>query len=1086
VTYRVDDALQAKVQTLVDVLEYRASRQGDDRAFDFFGGDGAMRGTLTYSELQHRARALAVRLSEYAVPGDRVVLLVQPGLDYIAAFFACLYAGMVAVPAYPPNPRRADPRVSRMVADCGAQVAVASPELMTRLDGWLELVPELRFLRWLDVAEAQHGDAALWHPPNVTGESLAMLQYTSGSTGSPRGVMLSHRNLLANLAVIHRVNEFRPGDQTVFWLPPFHDMGLIGGVLEPIYASLPTALLAPASFLQRPALWLEVMSARRATITGGPNFAFDLCVDRIPPEERASLDLSAWRLCFNGAEPVHHETMRRFAEAFGPVGFDPRVMLPCYGLAEATLFVAGGPAGRGATAVFIDRDELLGGTLAERPPESPEAQPLITAGVPAAGTQVAIVDLDGGLELPEGRVGEIWVSGPSVASGYWNRPELDALVQARLPGRDGRFLRTGDLGAMMRGDLVVTGRLKDIIILRGRNYYPQDLEQATAQSHAMLRRGYCAAFTVPETSGLGNVERLVIAAEVGRHHDSATDRLVFQAIRQQLAMGSGVTPDEILLVRSGGIPRTSSGKLQRRACRAAFLAGTLDTVGHWRLPERSAVTPVDATIAFVLDWISQETGRDVATLSANASPRDLGLDSIGMTLLAVALEERVGRRLATMELWEQPSVRALVAHALRDGLGGGRDERQVPLPLPAETTDFATWPELRALAGRRADGAGDGLASTFFRPHDGMGGRESVVDGETLLNFASYNYLGLGGHPDVLRAAHDAIARWGTSASASRLVSGERHVHRELEEALAAFTGVPAALAFVGGHATNVTTIAHLLGPDDLVLCDALLHNSAMVGAAQSGARQVLFPHNDWEALDTLLRRLRRRHRRALVIIEGVYSADGDIPDLARFLEVKARHHALLMVDEAHSLGVIGATGRGLAEHAGVDPMAVDIWMGTLSKTLASCGGYIAGRADLVEYLRYTAPGFVFSVGMTPANAAAALAALQVLRDEPERVTTLRTLAAGFVASCRAHGIDVGASQGSAIVPVLAGDAARALRLSAALRARGVEAPPMLPPAVPEGQARVRFFVSAAHREEDVVRAVEALTEALAVVSAPA
>lgn len=1077
-TQRVDDALRAGVQTLVDVLEYRAARQADAEAFTFLGGAGEVRGVRTYGELQSRARALAVRLGECAIPGDRIVLLVPPGLDYVTAFFACQYAGVVAVPAYPPNPRRADPRVSGIVADSGARVALASPELMARLDSWLALVPELRSLQWLDVAEAQRGDAALWQAPDVTADSLAMLQYTSGSTGNPRGVKLSHRNLLANLAVIYQVTDFREGDYGVFWMPPFHDMGLIGAVLEPIYAALPTTLLAPASFLQRPALWLEALSQRRGTITAGPNFAFDLCVERTSPEERAALDLSSWRVCFNGAEPVQHETMRRFAEAFAPAGFDPRVMLPCYGLAEATLFVTGGPGGRGAVPVFVDRDELLGGTLAERPATSLGAHALITAGVPALGTQVEIVDLDGGDTLPEGRVGEIWVSGPGVAAGYWNRPELEGVVQATLPGRTERFLRTGDLGAMLHGDLVVTGRLKDIIILQGRNYYPQDLELATTQSHAMLRRGHCAAFTVPDATGAGSAERLVIAAEVGRHHDSASDRHVFQAIRQRLGTASGVIADEIVLVRSGGIPRTSSGKLQRRACRAAFLDGTLDTVGHWRVPERSAVTPVDATLAFVLDWIAQETGTDVATLSADASPRDLGLDSIGMTLLAVALEERVGRRLATMELWEQPSVRAVVGFALRTGARDGREGRAAPLPLPAETTDFARWPEIRALAERQRTVAG--LPTTFFRPHDGMAGRECVVDGTTLLNFASYNYLGLGGHPDVLRAAHDAIARWGTSASASRLVSGERAVHRDLEEALASFTGVPAALAFVGGHATNVTTIAHLLGPDDLVLCDALLHNSAMVGAAQSGARQVLFPHNDWEALDALLRRLRPRHRRALVIIEGVYSADGDIPDLARFLDIKARHHALLMVDEAHSLGVIGETGRGLAEHAGVDPEAVDIWMGTLSKALASCGGYIAGRTDLVDYLRYTAPGFVFSVGMTPANAAAALASLQVLRAEPERVTTLRRVAAGFVSQCRARGIDVGASQGSAIVPVIAGDAEQALRLSAALRERGVEAPPMLPPAVPDGQARVRFFVSSAHREADIARAVEALADALA------
>lgn len=1085
VDLRADDALQARVQTLVDVLEYRNLRQGEQEVFTFLGGDGETRSTLTYGELQARARALAVRLSDRTIPGDRVVLLVPPGLDYVTAFFACLYAGVVAVPAYPPNPRRADPRVTRMVADCGARVAVVSTALMLRLEGWLALTPELRALQWLDVSEAQGADASLWQAPDVTGDSLAMLQYTSGSTGDPRGVMLTHRHLLANLAAIHRVSAFRTGDNAVFWLPPFHDMGLIGGVLEPIYAAVPTALMTPATFLQRPAVWLQALSDRRATMAGAPNSAFDLCVDRTTPDERAQLDLSALRVCFNGAEPVRYETLQRFAEAFAPARFDARAMFPCYGLAEAALLVSGGPAGQGASTAFVNRHELLGGTLLACTPDAPEAQVLVTAGAPAPGTEIAIVDPDTGDVLPDGRVGEIWVSSASVTDGYWNRIALDALLHAQVPGRSGRFLRTGDLGATLRGALIVTGRLKDIIILQGRNYYPQDLEVAVTRAHEGLRRGHCAAFSVPVATESGVPDRLVIAAEVGRHHDSASDRAIWQAIRRELGAGPGVSPHEIVLVRANGIPRTSSGKLMRRACRAAFLDGSLDIVGRWRSPDRPATLLIDATIAFVLDWIAQETAQDVTMLSADAAPRDLGLDSLGMTSLAVALEERVGRRLAATELWEQPSVRAIVSLALRSERGLRRDADGAPLPLPAETTDIANWPEVRAMSDRRRSLSDAGLSSLFFEPHDGMAGRESLVDGRPLLNFASYNYLGLGGHPAVLQATHDAVARWGTSASASRLVSGERAVHRALEDELAAFTGLPSALAFVSGHATNASTIPHLLGSDDLVLCDALLHNSAMLGAAQSGARHLLFPHNDWEALDDILRRVRSAHRRALVIIEGVYSADGDIPDLAKFVEVKTRHHALLMVDEAHSLGVIGATGRGLAEHAGVDPMAVDISMGTLSKSLASCGGYIAGRAELVDYLRFSAPGFVFSVGMTPANAAAALAALRLLRAEPQRVTSVQQRTAEFVAACQARGIDTGATHGSAIVPVIVGDAERALRLSSALRSLGVESPPMLPPSVPEGQARLRFFVSSAHRSADITHAVNVLEQALALERAP-
>jgi 8-amino-7-oxononanoate synthase len=348
-----------------------------------------------------------------------------------------------------------------------------------------------------------------------------------------------------------------------------------------------------------------------------------------------------------------------------------------------------------------------------------------------------------------------------------------------------------------------------------------------------------------------------------------------------------------------------------------------------------------------------------------------------------------------------------------------------------------------------------------------------------VINFANYNYLGLSGDPDVTRAAQQAIARWGSSVSASRVVSGERPVHAALEREIARFLGVDASIVYIGGHPANVSTISHLLGSDDVVLCDALMHNSAVQGAEFSGARRLTFGHNDWRELDTMLGRVRERHRRALVLIEGAYSADGDAPDLRRFVEVKERHAALLMVDEAHSIGVLGATGRGIAEEAGVDPRRVDIWMGTLSKSLASCGGYIAGSAALVEYLKYTSPGFVYSVGMPPSNAAAALAALRKLQAEPWRVSVLRERAAYFLARCREEGLDTGASGGTAVIPVIVGDSLRAARLSAMLLDAGINVQPMVAPAVPNDGARLRFFISCEHTEEELETAVQRLVAAI-------
>jgi 8-amino-7-oxononanoate synthase len=370
-----------------------------------------------------------------------------------------------------------------------------------------------------------------------------------------------------------------------------------------------------------------------------------------------------------------------------------------------------------------------------------------------------------------------------------------------------------------------------------------------------------------------------------------------------------------------------------------------------------------------------------------------------------------------------------------------------------------------------------GISDPFFRVHEGIAGAETVIGNRSLVNFASYNYIGLNGHPDIVSAAKGAIDRYGTSVSASRPVSGERPVHRDLEHALARVHGTEDCVVLVGGHSTNVTVIGHLLGRDDVIVHDALIHNSIVQGAMLSGARRVPFPHLDHEAADRLLRETRPRSGHALLVIEGHYSMDGDVPDLPAFIAAARRNRAWLMVDEAHALGVLGPRGFGTADHFSVDPGEVDIWMGTLSKSLVSCGGYIAGGKKLVDYLKLVAPGFVFSVGMTPPAAASALAALELLEREPERVRRLNDRAALFLRLAREGGLDVGGSIGASIVPVVTGSSIRAGRLAQALFERGVNVQPILYPAVPERAARLRFFLTASHTEEQIRNAVAILLE---------
>jgi 8-amino-7-oxononanoate synthase len=370
-----------------------------------------------------------------------------------------------------------------------------------------------------------------------------------------------------------------------------------------------------------------------------------------------------------------------------------------------------------------------------------------------------------------------------------------------------------------------------------------------------------------------------------------------------------------------------------------------------------------------------------------------------------------------------------------------------------------------------------GIADPFFRVHDGIAGAETLIGNRTFINFASYNYLGLNGHPRIAEAAKAAIDRYGTTVSASRPVSGERPIHRELEEALALIHGTEDSVVLVGGHSTNVTVIGHLLSRNDVIVHDALIHNSIVQGAILSGARRVPFPHLDHHAADRLLGETRPRGGRALLVIEGHYSMDGDIPDLPAFVAAARRHRAWLMVDEAHALGVLGPRGFGTADRFGVDPSDVDIWMGTLSKTLVSCGGYIAGNKELIDYLKLVAPGFVFSVGMAPPAAAAALAALELLRREPERVRRLNDRAALFLRLAQEGGLDVGGSIGASIVPVITGSSIGAGRLAQALFRRGINVQPILYPAVPERAARLRFFLTAAHSEDQIRETVAILLE---------
>ncbi len=426
-----------------------------------------------------------------------------------------------------------------------------------------------------------------------------------------------------------------------------------------------------------------------------------------------------------------------------------------------------------------------------------------------------------------------------------------------------------------------------------------------------------------------------------------------------------------------------------------------------------------------------------------------------------------GRKEALLE-----KMRGIAPGGARTGVSTGQVERAVPR--------FEDLPEYKQVRMQQLAGELVGIGNPFYRTHDVGAGAVTEIDGRTLINFASYDYLGTNQHPDVHAKVIDALGRYGVSASASRLVAGERPVHGELEQRLASFYGVEEAVVFVSGYLTNVTAIGTLLGPEDLVIHDELIHNSALAGIKLSGAARRFFRHNDMEHLEELLSGFTGKFRRTLVIVEGIYSMDGDVADLPRLVELRRRFGFWLMVDEAHALGVLGATGRGTHEHFGIDPTEVDIWMGTLSKTTSSCGGYVAGSGALATVLKGTSGGFIYSVGLPPALAAGAVASLGLLADEPERVARLGANGRLFLELAREAGLDTGLSDGHSVVPVIVGDSLRAVRLSNDLLAAGVNVLPIIHPAVPEGQARLRFFITSEHTPEQIRTAVQLTAETLA------
>jgi amino acid adenylation domain-containing protein len=640
------------------LLRWRALNQPDHLAYTFLADGETPEIGWTYRELDRRAQAIASEIERLSETGQRALLLYPPGLEFIAALFGCFYAGVTAAPAYPPDPSRISRTLPRLLAiqqDLSPAV-ILSTAAVIRAGASLFALPQLQSSGLLATDSLEPTNN--YQPRTCDPGDAVFIQYTSGSTGSPKGVVLTNANLLHNAALVHSAVEHSDGDSYVSWLPTFHDMGLMAGVIQPLFAGIPAVLMPPSAFLEKPIRWLRAISRYRATTSGGPNFAYELCVRKITESACADLDLSSWTVAFNGAEPVRKDTVERFTEAFSRFGFRREVFYPCYGLAEATLIVSGGtktspPALAAVQASGIERNRVI---LSSNPAEATRTS--VSCGRALGDQKVIIVDSERETECEPGDVGEIWVSGPSVARGYWNRTEESRQTfEASLRDTgDGPFLKTGDLGFIQDGQLFIAGRLKDLIIIRGLNHHPQDIETSVERSHPLLRAGCSAAFAIDA----GGEEVLAVVSEIDSagSPDSSALQAIINAICHAIAREHEITVHDVALIKPGNLPKTSSGKVRRSACRAALIQQQLEVVARWSLPRAGEFLTASENAPArkepgVPEWLSRalaQVGINASSLGSNEPLIRRGLDSLAAVELASRIQEETGVQVSPVSL----------------------------------------------------------------------------------------------------------------------------------------------------------------------------------------------------------------------------------------------------------------------------------------------------------------------------------------------------------------------------------------------------------------------------------------------------
>lgn len=570
-------------KSIIDIIRWRAEKQSNKLAYqfnDYSCPSEVEENVLSYAELDRKSRHIAALLQDLNVYGKPVLIMYPPGLDYIVAYFGCLFAGAIAVPCYSPLNSSMMSTLNKVVKNSGSCHVLTIEEIKDKVWKKIDNQPYLSSLQWISTDKITVDMSSNYKNVDIKEDDLAFLQYTSGSTSAPKGVMVTHGNLLLNSEYIYNGFKINSESRTVSWLPPYHDMGLIGGIIQPLYGGFPVLIMSPISFIRRPVRWLQAITKFRATISGGPNFAYDLCVKKITQEDKSNLDLSNWSLAFNGAEPIRIKTLERFSEFFASCGFTYKSFCPCYGLAESTLMVTVADKEDEPSTMKLDNKSITQGIV--KSCNTDDGIILVGCGKVKKDTQVVIVNSDTNDICGEDHIGEIWVKGASVAKGYWNNEEAtEETFRSLLNNGEGPFLKTGDLGFMHDGELYISGRIKDLIIIRGNNYYPQDIEAIVENSDPGFRQGRIAAFSIE----VKDEEQLIIVAENNlsefKKEEGKNIEELFLSIARAISDKFQISVSSILIVKTSTIPLTTSGKIQRRATRQMYLNGLLKSLAEW-------------------------------------------------------------------------------------------------------------------------------------------------------------------------------------------------------------------------------------------------------------------------------------------------------------------------------------------------------------------------------------------------------------------------------------------------------------------------------------------------------------------------